>query len=139
VLVVPYPMTTVEWAAAGSGPVLVGTDGSPHAQRALAAATTLFPHRTRLLVAVGEQDGPPAPTGVEGTELVTVRCTGRAGKPRATASTLADEATRRGAAVLVVGSRGRGGTRDTLVGHVTRALLHCAHRPVLVVPDRAAG
>lgn len=138
VLVVPYPMTTVEWAAAESGPVVVGTDGSPPAQRALAAATTIFPHRERLLVAVEEQGSSPAPTGAEGTELVTVRCTGRAGKPRATATTLADEATRRGAAVLVVGSRGRGSTRETLVGHVTRALLHCAHRPVLVVPSRAA-
>ena len=55
VLVVPYPLTTVEWTAAESGPVVVGTDGSPHAARALAAATTLFPHRKRLLVAVEEQ------------------------------------------------------------------------------------
>lgn len=136
VLVVPYPLTTVEWTAAESGPVVVGTDGSPHAARALAAATTLFPHRRRLLVAVEEQGASASP--VEGTELVTVRCSGRPGKPRATASTLADEAARRGAAVLVVGSRGRGGTRETLVGHVTRALLHCAHRPVLVVPSRGA-
>lgn len=136
VLVVPYPLTTVEWAAAESGPVVVGTDGSPHAARALAAATTLFPDRKRLLVAVEEQGASASP--VEGTELVTVRCSGRPGKPRATASTLADEAARRGAAVLVVGSRGRGGTRETLVGHVTRALLHCAHRPVLVVPSRGA-
>lgn len=136
VLVVPYPLTTVEWTAAESGPVVVGTDGSPHAARALAAATTLFPHRKRLLVAVEEQGASASP--VEGTELVTVRCSGRPGRPRATASTLADEAARRGAAVLVVGSRGRGGTRETLVGHVTRALLHCAHRPVLVVPSGGA-
>jgi nucleotide-binding universal stress UspA family protein len=139
VLVVPHPLTTVEWAAAASGPVVVGTDGSDHAQRALTAATTLFPHRKRLLLAVEEQANSPAPTAAEGTELVTVRCSGRAGKPRATASTLADEAARRGAAVLVVGSRGRGGARDTLVGHVARALLHCAHRPVLVVPTRPAS
>jgi nucleotide-binding universal stress UspA family protein len=139
VLVVPHPLTTVEWAAAASGPVVVGTDGSDHAQRALTAATTLFPHRKRLLLAVEEQANSPAPTAAEGTELVTVRCSGRAGRPRATASTLADEAARRRAAVLVVGSRGRGGARDTLVGHVARALLHCAHRPVLVVPTRPAS
>jgi nucleotide-binding universal stress UspA family protein len=139
VLVVPHPLTTAEWAAAASGPVVVGTDGSPHAQRALAAATTLFPHRRRLLVAVEEEENQPPPTAAEGTELVTVRCSGRSGKPRATAATLADEAARRSAAVLVVGSRGRGGRRDTLVGHVTRALLHCAHRPVVVVPTRSAG
>ncbi|SNS50743.1 Nucleotide-binding universal stress protein, UspA family [Geodermatophilus pulveris] len=137
VLVVPYPMTTLEWAAAESGPVVVGTDGSPPAQRALAAATELFPHRRRLLLAVEEPGVSPAPSAVEGTESVTVPCTGRAGRPRATATTLADEATRRRAAVLVVGSRGRGGAREALVGHVARALLHCAHRPVLVVPSRA--
>ena len=139
VLVVPHPLTTAEWAAAESGPVLVGTDGSPHAQRALEVATTLMPHRRRLLVAVQEQESSPTPAGVEGTELVTVKCSGRAGRPRATAATLADEATRRRAALLVVGSRGLGRARETLVGHVTRALLHCAHRPVLVVPARAAG
>ncbi|WP_100500957.1 universal stress protein [Geodermatophilus chilensis] len=140
VLVVPHPLTTVEWAAVESGPVVVGTDGSEHAQRALTAATALLPHRQRLRVAVEESEGSPAPSPVEGTELVTVRCSGRAGRPRATAVTLADEAARRRAAVVVVGSRGRGGTRDTLVGHVTRAMLHCAHRPVLVVPSsRPAG
>jgi nucleotide-binding universal stress UspA family protein len=139
VLVVPHPLTTVEWAAVESGPVVVGNDASEHAQRALTAATTLFAHRTRLMVTVEESVGSPAPSPVEGTELVTVRCSGRAGRPRATAATLADEAARRRAAVVVVGSRGRGGARDTLVGHVTRALLHCAHRPVLVVPSRPAG
>jgi nucleotide-binding universal stress UspA family protein len=139
VLVVPHPLTTVEWAAVESGPVVVGNDGSEHAQRALTAATTLFPHRRRLMVTVEESQGSPAPSPVEGTELVTVRCSGRAGRPRATAATLADEAARRRAAVVVVGSRGRGGARDTLVGHVTRALLHSAHRPVLVVPSRPAG
>jgi nucleotide-binding universal stress UspA family protein len=139
VLVVPHPLTTVEWTAVESGPVVVGTDGSEHARRALTAATDLLPHRRRLMVAVEESAGSPAPSPVEGTELVTVRCAGRAGRPRATATTLADEAARRGAAVVVVGSRGRGGARDTLVGHVTRALLHCAHRPVLVVPSRPTG
>jgi nucleotide-binding universal stress UspA family protein len=139
VLVVPHPLTTVEWTAVESGPVVVGTDGSEHSRRALTAATELLSHRRRLMVAVEESEGSPAPSPVEGTELVTVRCAGRSGRPRATASTLADEAARRGAAVVVVGSRGRGGSRDTLVGHVTRALLHCAHRPVLVIPSRPAG
>lgn len=139
VLVVPHPLTTTEWTAAAQGPVVVGTDGSPHAERALAVATTLFPHRRRLLLAVQERAGAPTPGAVEGTELVTVPCAGRAGRPRATAATLSDEAARRGAAVLVVGSRGRGGAREALVGHVTRALLHSAHRPVLVVPARTGG
>jgi nucleotide-binding universal stress UspA family protein len=139
VLVVPHPMTTGEWADAASGPVVIGTDGSEHAARALAAATTLFPDRKRLLIAVEESGRSPAPTAAEGTELVTVPCSGRPGKPRATATTLADEGARRGAAVLVVGSRGRSTTRETLLGHVTRALLHYAHRPVLVVPSRTTA
>src|SRR3712207_5629796 len=69
VLVVPHPLTTVEWAAAASGPVVVGTDGSPQAQHALEVATALFPHRQRLLVAVEEQEGATSAAGVEGTEL----------------------------------------------------------------------
>ncbi|MDP9430618.1 MAG: universal stress protein, partial [Actinomycetota bacterium] len=89
VLVVPHPLTTTEWTDAASGPVVVGTDGSPHAARALAAATTLLPHRRRLLIAVEDGADSPAPTAVEGTELVTVRCSGRAGRPRAIATTLA--------------------------------------------------
>ncbi|TFV60137.1 universal stress protein [Geodermatophilus sp. DF01-2] len=139
VLVVPHPLTTTEWTAAASGPVLAGTDGSTSAQRAFDAARALFPGRQRVLVAVEEHGDHPAPTAPEGTQLVTVRCSGRTGSARATAGTLADEAARRGAAVVAVGSRGRGGARDMLVGHVTRALLHCAHRPVLVVPDRPTG
>src|SRR5918994_5454689 len=64
VLVVPHPLTTVEWTAVESGPVVVGTDGSEHARRALAAATELLSHRRRLMVAVEESEGSPAPSPV---------------------------------------------------------------------------
>ncbi|MGY1689754.1 universal stress protein [Geodermatophilus sp. SYSU D01105] len=138
VLVVPYPLTTVEWSAAASGPVMVGTDGSPGAQEAIAAARRLFAGREQLLVAVAEPGDGPGPTAPDGAELLTVPCSGRPGSARATAATLAETAAHRGAAVVVVGSRGRSASRELLVGSVPRALLHCAHRPVLVVPPAPA-
>jgi nucleotide-binding universal stress UspA family protein len=139
VLVVPYPLTTAEWAAAASGPVMVGTDGSPGAQEAIARAAALFAGREQLLVAVAEPGDGPGPSAPDGAELLTVPCSGRAGSARATAATLAEVAADRGAAVVVVGSRGRSTSRELLVGSVPRTLLHCAHRPVLVVPSAPSG
>ncbi|RBY75477.1 universal stress protein [Geodermatophilus sp. TF02-6] len=139
VLVVPHPLTTAEWSAAASGPVVVGTDGSAGADRAVAAAAALFPGRERLLVAVAEPDDGPGPTAPDGAELITVPCSGRPGSARATAATLAEIAAQRGAGVVAVGNRGRSASRELLVGHVSRALLHCAHRPVLVVPGSRPG
>jgi nucleotide-binding universal stress UspA family protein len=138
VLVVPHPLTTAEWAAAASGPVLVGTDGSPGAQAAIAAAAALFPGRQQVLVAVAEPGNGPGPTAPDGAELLSVPCSGRPGSARATAATLAEVAADRGAAVVTVGSRGRSASRELLMGSVPRALLHCAHRPVLVVPAAPA-
>ncbi|NEK58358.1 universal stress protein [Geodermatophilus sabuli] len=135
VLVVPHPLTTAEWAAAASGPVLVGTDGSPGAEAAVRSAAFLFPRREQVLVAVAEPGDGPGPTAPEGVELLTVPCSGRPGSARATAATLAEVAAERGAGVVVVGSRGRSASRELLVGSVPSSLLHCAHRPVLVVPS----
>ncbi|WP_092197969.1 universal stress protein [Blastococcus tunisiensis] len=47
---------------------------------------------------------------------------------------VAELATDRGAAVIVVGWRGRSASRWLLLGSVAKATLHHAHRPVLVVP-----
>ncbi|WP_409331834.1 universal stress protein [Trujillonella humicola] len=139
VLVVPHPMTTAEWAAAASGPVVVGTDGSAGAALAAETAARLLPGRERLLVAVEEPGGGPGPQAPDGAELITVPRHGRPGSERATAAALAGFAAERGAGVLAVGSRGNSMGRELLLGSVAREVLHCAHRPVLVVPsDRTA-
>jgi len=44
-----------------------------------------------------------------------------------------------GAAVVVVGSRGRSAIRELVLGSVAMATLHRAYRPVLVVPSRPTG
>jgi nucleotide-binding universal stress UspA family protein len=42
-----------------------------------------------------------------------------------------------GAAVVVVGSRGRSAVKELLLGSVAMAVLHAARGPVLVVPSRS--
>ena len=68
-----------------------------------------------------------------------------AGRPargaRAVADALAGFAAQRGAALIIVGSRGRSAWREILLGSVAMAVLHHGERPVLAVPgaDRFAG
>ena len=139
VLVVPHPLTTVEWTAAASGPIVVGTDGSDAAGRTIDAVARLFPDRERLLVAVDEPGEGPGPTAPDGAELITVPRHGRPGSERATAAALAGFAAQRRAGVLAVGSRGHSTGHELLLGSVAREVLHCAHRPVLVVPAAPQG
>jgi nucleotide-binding universal stress UspA family protein len=68
-----------------------------------------------------------------------------AGRPargaRAVADALVGFAAQRGAALIVVGSRGRSAWREILLGSAAMAVLHHAERPVLTVPgpNRFAG
>ena len=42
-----------------------------------------------------------------------------------------------GAAVVLVGSRGRSAVREIVLGSVAMGVLHGSHRPVMVVPNRS--
>lgn len=138
VLVVPFPLTTSERDAVGSGPVLVAFDGSPGAERALATSAALFPDRELLRVCVGDPvESEGTSTKAPDTHWIPLRR--RSGRARSIADALNEHAAERGAAVLVVGSRGQSGSRELLLGSVAKAVLHHAHRPVLVVPPVRAA
>lgn len=144
-----------------TGPVVVGVDGSPVSEPALAVAFDEAASRGAELVAVhvwaeyasdiayaaARQflvDWSAAETRED--EVLAERIAGRQekypdvpirrviadGRP---ASRLLDEAA--GAQLLVVGSRGRGGFAGMLLGSTSRALIHHASCPVMVV--RPAG
>lgn len=129
-LVAPAPMLSDEYDALADGPVVVGWDGSGGARTALAAAQHLFTGRQVIVVSVGPGIAEPPPDGVvvEHIEMP------RADKEQVVAEALAGLASRRGAAAVVVGSRGQSAARQVLLGSVARTTLRCAHRPVLVVP-----
>lgn len=138
VLVVPQPLLAEERSAASEGPVLVGHDGSAGGERALSTAATLFAGR-RVTVATVGADAPAEGqlVGVDGAavETVCVEPRGMLESGRAVADALAACAADDGAAVIVIGSRGQSARREMLLGSVAMAVLHHAHRPVLVVPD----
>jgi nucleotide-binding universal stress UspA family protein len=133
VLVVPHPLLTAERAALAAGPIVVGWDGSPGSRRALTAAETLFAGRSLLAVEVQDGDEPPPPPAQY--EHIAARMRhGHLEPGRSVAEALAEQATARHAAAVVVGSRGRSAPREVLLGSVAMATLHHAFRPVLVVP-----
>ena len=123
-------MLTEERAAAEAGPVVVGWDGSEGGQHATTTATSMFTGRELVKVAVGSEAEDAAQ--IEGVKLVEPHGVSQSG--RAVADALAEYASNCDAAVVVVGSRGRSARRKILLGSVAMALLHHAHRPVLVVP-----
>ncbi|MGJ7440639.1 universal stress protein [Aquipuribacter sp. MA13-6] len=133
VLVVPFLSPTAEQDAVGAGPVVVAVDGSERAERAAAAAAAAFPGRELLRVTVGGQEE-SGRTAVDGVESVRVPLHRRPGTARAVAASLGELAAERSAGVVVVGSRGRSGRLEILLGSVAKAVLHHVHRPVLVVP-----
>jgi nucleotide-binding universal stress UspA family protein len=137
VLVVPGPLLVEERAAAASGPVLVGHDGSDGARTALVTAASLFAGRELIVATVG---GEPVgqdelnQAGALGAQTVSLEAVGVRDSARAVADALARCAAERGAAVIAVGSRGRSPAREILLGTVAMAVLHHGHRSVLVVP-----
>ncbi|WP_372788948.1 universal stress protein [Paraconexibacter sp.] len=131
------------------GPVLVAYDGTPGARAALDAATTLISSRELLVCHVGGAGEPDAdPVVTEAIDLA------RAAGARARAvpalsghaapglsgrawRALADTAQEHGAAVVVVGSRGRSAASEVVLGSVAMGVLHHAKRPVIVAPPAA--
>jgi nucleotide-binding universal stress UspA family protein len=135
-----------EWQPANQppGPVVVGADGSPAAQAAIAFAFEEATLRDAPLVAVCALADAPGRLG-EGRQVeedfdhlmaceakahpeVTVTRRVLAGTPRAALLTAAADAQ-----MVVVGSRGRGGLDRMRLGSVAQAILHHAPCPVGVV------
>ena len=141
-----------------TGHIVVGVDGSPDSQRALEFAFDMASRHSRELLVVHTWDVPPigALTGVPspeppqllqdladtemramveqlagfGDEYPDVQVHQRIirGAP---VSALSEAA--RGASLLVVGTRGRGGFRGLVLGSVSHGVLHHAPCPVAVV------
>jgi nucleotide-binding universal stress UspA family protein len=129
VLVVP-PLLSGERAAAATGPVLVGQDGSEGAEHARAAAAALLPGREQVLVHVTPASGATEPAPPDAVALA-----GHGWGGRSAAAAMDAEAAARDAALIVVGSRGRSTLRELVLGSTAMAVLHHVHRPVLVVPS----
>ena len=110
----PAPRADDRARGRGEGPILVGDDGWPGAERARETATSLFPGRRRRGV---HRRGRPEPG-------------------RAVADGLVRQARTIGAAAIVVGSRGRSAAREIMLGSAAIAVLHHTDRPVTVVPGR---
>jgi nucleotide-binding universal stress UspA family protein len=139
VLVIPNPLLSAEYGALGTGPVVVGWDGSEGAQAAIATAQRMFPQRPLVAVSVDEDHDVPTPeiSGLAGTEVTQVRVArGRGRAHRVVANALIAAADDNDAAVVVVGSRGRSAAREIVLGSAAMNTLHHSHRPVMVVPNR---
>jgi nucleotide-binding universal stress UspA family protein len=131
-------------AALRSGPVVIGYDGSADADRAVDAAAALLPSRLAVVVHAG-------PGGSEGvaelgagrarnagmSAMADARVVGPIGGSSGVGAALVAAAADAGAAVVVVGSRGRSAVKELLLGSVAMAVLHAARGPVLVVPSRS--
>jgi nucleotide-binding universal stress UspA family protein len=111
----PCPVVAVPPDAAlrEPGPVLVGDDGSEHAQRAVRHAEALAARLNRGVVRLHVEDGDPV-------------------------DELARAAREKQACLAVTGTRGRGPLHGQLLGSVSTGLVRAAGRPVVLVSARAA-
>lgn len=143
-------------------PIMVGVDESAPSQRALALAAELadergatvhlasvWSHPAATIAAASYLDGAVLMSAGEGIEeAVTAELRQTADRMRAEhpdlkittavlegdpASALAAEAERVGAALLAIGTRGRGGFRGMMLGSVSHGVLHAAKCPVAIV------
>ena len=139
VLVIPNPLLSAEYEALGTGPVVVGWDGSDGAREAIAAAGRSFPNRRLVAVSVDEDHDVSPPEMAAGADITHVRVPrGRGRAHRAVAGALIAAADDNDAAAIVVGSRGRSAAREIVLGSAAMNTLHHSHRPVMVVPHRVS-
>lgn len=138
ILVAPYPLLAADEDCLAEGPVLVAWDGSAGAAHALHTAARLWPQRRILLTGVDHDVDPPTLPGEP--RMTALRVDSRhAGATTAVADALAATAHEHGAAVIVLGSRGRSAAREITLGSVAMSTLHRAHRMVMVVHQAEPG
>lgn len=120
------------------GSVVVGVDGSDHADRALrwAVEQAALEHRRLTVVAVGDDAGNLADEAVAAARLhqpdLSVTASAMSGDPRQVLIDLSPHAH-----LLVVGSRGRGSLRSMLLGSASAAVSAHAACPVVVCRPKA--
>jgi nucleotide-binding universal stress UspA family protein len=136
-------------------PILLCYDGSDDAFRAIEFAGALFPGRSAIVLSVWEKYGvlsgiprvddslmqeateQMAADGCEraraaGFDATAVAVEAEHGVDRA----IIDAAEQYDALLIVMGTRGNTGIRSLLLGSVSHAVAHHAHRPLLIVPSR---
>lgn len=151
---VPTLVVPLEGPAIGSGPVVVGVDGSDAAEQGLAAARDLAAHLNVKLALVRAYSVPP-PAGIEfvayPVDLTTslkeaaedyVTKIAGPGEQAFTAlaspvDAIVDVATSLNAGLVVMTSHGKGFAHRVALGSNTDRAMHSLHRPLLVVPVRA--
>lgn len=142
----------MQWSNLELRELLVGTDGSDESRKALRLATDLAERYGARLTIAYVVPGPkgaaralrPFDEAVERVGWMLLESTSEhcnlpvdrvatrllRGEPAQALCDLADELD---AALVIVGSRGRGPLRRTLLGSVSDQLLHTCPRPVIVV------
>lgn len=147
----PVVVVPPRWdpAAAHTGPVVAGVDGSPESDGAVVLAAEVADRwQSRLTIAAVTRHQDPGTDGEARRLLTTARAGVSARHPDLPVEEVVGHGTpgeellacaRDGAALLVVGSRGRGALVGSLIGSTSQAVVRFAPCPVAVLPPAAAA